>query len=74
MEDFKKDINNSLKEMQENIGQQVKAQQSLNEIQGNIEQKVETLKEETQKSLKEMWENMGQQVEDLKKAVLKSHR
>ena len=60
IEDFEKDINNSLKEMQENIGQQVKAQQSLNEIKGNMEQKVETLKEETQKSLKEICKNMGE--------------
>ena len=53
MEDFK-DINNSLKEIQENIGQQVEA-----------------LKEETQKSLKETQENMGQQVEALKEETQK---
>ena len=40
VEDFKKDINNSLKEIQENIGKQVKAlkeeaQKSLKELQEN---------------------------------------
>jgi hypothetical protein len=41
IEDFKKDINNSLKEIQENIGKQVEAlkeetQKSLQEIQESI--------------------------------------
>ena len=49
MEDFKKDINNSLKEIQENMGQWVEAQKSLKETQENIDQKVEALKEETEK-------------------------
>ena len=61
-EDFKKDINNSLKEIQENMGKQVKAlkeetQRSLKEIQEIMGQEAEALKEETQKSLKELQEN-----------------
>ena len=55
IEDFNKDINNSLKEIQENMGQQVEA-----------------LKEKTQKSLKEMQENMGQQAEAFKEETQKS--
>ena len=51
MEDSKRDINNSLKEIQ-NMGQQVKAlkeetQKSFKEKDVNICQKIETLKEET---------------------------
>ena len=60
MEDFKKDINNSLKEIQENMDQQVETikgegQKSLKEIQENMDQKVEVPTEETQNSLKEIW-------------------
>jgi F0F1-type ATP synthase membrane subunit b/b' len=44
IEDFKKDINNSLKEIQENTGKQVEAhkeetQQSLKELQENTNRK-----------------------------------
>jgi tRNA(Ser,Leu) C12 N-acetylase TAN1 len=58
IEYFKKDINNSFKELQENTGKQVDSlkeeiQKSLKEIQENIGKWVEALKEETQKSLKE---------------------
>ena len=49
-----KDLNNSRKEIEENIGQQVEAQKSLKEIQENMDQKIEAVKEETQKSLKEI--------------------
>jgi F0F1-type ATP synthase membrane subunit b/b' len=54
--DFKKDIKNSLKEIQENTAKQVEAlneetQNSLKELQENTGKWVETLKEETQKSL-----------------------
>ena len=49
IEGFKKDLNNSLKETQENIGKQVKAlkeetQKSLKEIQENMGQQAEALK------------------------------
>jgi hypothetical protein len=60
---FKKGINNSLKEIQENIGKQVKAlkeeaqKKSLKELQENTAKQVEDLKEETQKSPKELQEN-----------------
>ena len=48
IEGFKKDLNNSLKETQENIGQQVKAlkdetQKSLKELQGNTNKRVKEL-------------------------------
>ena len=61
IEGFKKVLNNSCKEIQENIGQQVKAlkeetQKSLKEIQEIMGQQVEALKEETQKSLKQLQE------------------
>ena len=56
VEDFKKGINRSLKEIQENTAKQVEAlkeetQKSLKELQENTAKQVEVLKEETQKSL-----------------------
>jgi hypothetical protein len=59
VEDFKKVINNSLKEIQENIAKQVEAlkeeaQKSLKELHENTAKQGEDLKEETQKSLKEL--------------------
>ena len=50
VEDFKKGINNSLKEIQENTTKQVEV---LKELQENTAKQVEILKEETQKFLKE---------------------
>ena len=49
IEDFKKDINNSLKETQENMNNQVEAlkketQRSLKEIQETVDQQVEAIK------------------------------
>jgi hypothetical protein len=54
LDDFKKDINNSLKEIQENTAKQVEglkeeAQKSLKELQENTAKQVYVLKEETQK-------------------------
>jgi hypothetical protein len=50
MEDFKKDINNSLKEIQENTGKQLKSlkveiQKSLKELQENTTKQVKELKQ-----------------------------
>jgi hypothetical protein len=58
VEDIKKDINKSLKEIQESTAKQVEAlkeetQKSLKELQKNTGNQVQALKEETQKSLKE---------------------
>jgi predicted nucleic acid-binding Zn-ribbon protein len=52
VEDFKKGINNSLKEIQENIDKQVEA-----------------LKEEAQKSLKELQDKTSKQVMELNKTI-----
>ena len=65
IEGVKKEINNSLKEIQENMSQQVEvlqkeSQKLLKEIQENKGQQIDH-KEETQKSLKKIQENMGQQ-------------
>ena len=59
IEGFKKNLNNSLKEIQETISQQVKAlkeetQKSLKEIQKILGQHADALKEETQKYLMEI--------------------
>jgi hypothetical protein len=59
VECFKKGINNSLKEIQENTAKRVEvleeeAQKSLKELQENTAEQVEVLKEETQKSIKEL--------------------
>jgi chromosome segregation ATPase len=66
VKDFKKDFNNSLKEIQENTAKQVEV---LKELQENTAKPVEVLKEETQKSLKELQENIPKQVMDLKKMI-----
>ena len=55
-EDFKNEINNSLKEIQQNTSKQVEvfkkeAQKSHKELQENTAKQVEALKEETQKFL-----------------------
>jgi DNA anti-recombination protein RmuC len=72
VEDFKKDINNSLKEIQENMAKQaeglkVEVQKFLKELQENTAKQLEVLKEETQKFLKELQENTTKQMMGLKK-------
>jgi hypothetical protein len=72
VEDFKKGINNSLKEIQKNTAKQVEvlkeeAQKSLKELQENTAKQVEVLTEETEKSLKELQENTTKQVMELNK-------
>jgi ribosome recycling factor len=62
VEDFEKEINNSLKEIQENTAKQVEvlkeeAQKALKALQENATKQVEDFKEETQKSLKNLQEN-----------------
>ena len=74
VEDFKKEINNSPKEIQENMakhleGLKEEAQKSLGELQENTAKQVEVLKEETQKSLKKLQENTTKQVKELNKTV-----
>jgi hypothetical protein len=74
VEDFKKGINNSLKEIQENTAKQVEAlreeaQKPLKELQENAAKQVEDLKEDTQKSLKELQENTTKQVMELNKTI-----
>jgi hypothetical protein len=76
VEDFKKGINNSLKEIQENTAKQAEALKekeriSLKELNKNTAKQVETLKEETQKSLKEIQENTAKQVGILKEETQK---
>jgi hypothetical protein len=66
VEDFKKDVNNSLKEIQENTAEQVEV---LKELQENSTKQVEVLKEEIQKSLKELQENTSKQVMELNKTI-----
>ena len=56
---FKKGINNSLKEIQENTAIQVEV---LKELPENTAKQVEILKEETQENLKELQENTTKQV------------
>ena len=73
-EDFKKGINNSLNEIQENTAKQLEAlkeetQKSLNELQENTANQVEILKEETQKSLKEFQEYTTTQRMELIKTI-----
>ena len=67
LEEHKKDINKSLKEMQGNMNKlealTMETQKSLKEIQENMGQQIEANKEETQKSLKEIQENLRQQAE-----------
>jgi hypothetical protein len=74
VEDFKKGINNSLKETQENTVKQVEfleeeAQKSLKELEENTVKQVEVLKEETQKSLKELQENTNKLVMEWNKTI-----
>ena len=57
IEGFKKDTNNSLKEIQENMAKQIEdlkeeAQKSLKELQENTAKQVEALKEKTKIPLK----------------------
>jgi hypothetical protein len=66
VEDFKKDIDNSLKEIQENIAKQIEV---LKELQETTAKQVEYLKEETQKSLKELQEKTTKQVMELNKTI-----
>ena len=71
VEDLKKGINNSLKEIQENSAKEVEAlkeeaRKSLKVLQENTAKQVEAFKEETQKSLKELQENTAKQVLVLK--------
>jgi cbb3-type cytochrome oxidase cytochrome c subunit len=55
VENFKKGINNSLKEIQ-NTAKRVEV---LKELQENTAKQVDVLKDETQKSLKELQENIA---------------
>jgi hypothetical protein len=66
VEDIKKGINNSLKEIQENT---VKEVEVLKELQENTAKQVEVLKEETQKSLKELQKNKTKQEVELNKTI-----
>ena len=74
VENFKKGINNSLKEIQENTAKQVEAlkeeaQKSFMELQENTAEQVEHLKKETQKSLKELQEKTTKQKMELNKNI-----
>jgi hypothetical protein len=66
VEDFKKGINNSLKEIQESTAKQIEV---LKELQENTAKQVEFLKEETQKFFKELQENTTKQVMELNKPI-----
>jgi gas vesicle protein len=66
VDDFKKGINNSVKEIQENIANQVEV---LKEIQEKTAKQVEVLKEETQKFHKELQENTTKQAIELNKTI-----
>ena len=55
IESFKEDINNSLKEIQENTGKQVR---ELNKVIQDLNMEVETIKE-TQMEANEVMENLG---------------
>jgi hypothetical protein len=75
VKDFKKGINNSLKEIQENTAKQVEAlkeeaQKSVKELQENTAKQVEDLKEEAQTSLKELQVmELNKTTQDLMKEV-----
>jgi hypothetical protein len=74
VEDLKKGINNSLKEIQENIAKEVEvlteeAQKSLKELQEITAKQVEVLKEKHKKTLKELQENTTKQVMELNKTI-----
>jgi hypothetical protein len=66
VEDFKKGINNSLKEIEENTAKQV---EFLKELQENNAKQVEVHKEKTQKPLKELQDNSNKQVMELNKTI-----
>ena len=72
IEDFKKETNSTLKEIQENMAKQKEglkeeAQKSLKESQENTGKQVKAIKEETQKSLKELKKNRTKRVMELEK-------
>jgi predicted transcriptional regulator len=74
VEEYKKDINNFFKEIQENTGKEEEAlkeetQKSLKELQENTGKLVKAIKEGTQKSLKELQENTTKQVKELNKTI-----
>jgi hypothetical protein len=74
IEDFKKYVNNSLKEIEENTGKQVETlkeetQKSLKELQENTGKQLEAHKEETQNYLKVSQENTTKQVKELNKTI-----
>ena len=74
VEDIKKDLNNSLKEIQDDTAKQVEdikeeAQKSLKELQENTAKQVKDMKEEAQKYLKELQENQTKQVIELNKTI-----
>jgi hypothetical protein len=73
VEDFKKGIYHSLKEIQENSAKQVEVLKKLKE---NTAKQVEVLKEDTQKSLKGLQENTNKQLMELNKIIqdLKGNR
>ena len=66
VEDFKKGINNSLKEIQENTANQVEVPK---ESQENTAKQVQVLKEETQKSLKELQKNTTKRAMEKNKTI-----
>jgi ElaB/YqjD/DUF883 family membrane-anchored ribosome-binding protein len=66
VEDLKKGINNSLKEIQENTAKQ---EEVLKGSQENTAKQLEVLKEEPQKSLKELQENTIKQVIEFNKTI-----
>ena len=82
LEDFKKDVKNSLREQVEAYREELQkclkeSQKSLKEFQENINKQVEAHREETQKSLKEFQENTIKQLKELKmeiEAIKKEHR
>jgi len=70
LEDFKKDVKNSLREQVEAYREESQkclkeSQKSLKEFQENINKQVEAHREETQKSLKEFQENTIKQLKEL---------
>uniref|UniRef100_A0ABK0M2U8 Nucleic acid binding protein n=1 Tax=Rattus norvegicus TaxID=10116 RepID=A0ABK0M2U8_RAT len=74
LEDFKKDVKNSLREQVEAYREE--SQKSLKEFQENINKQVEAHREESQKSLKEFQENTIKQLKELKmeiEAIKKEH-
>jgi hypothetical protein len=66
VEDHKKGINTSLKEIQVNTAKQVEIHKELQE---NTAKQAVVLKEEMQKSLKELQENTTKQVMELNKTI-----